>query len=141
MMECITDVSQNMAVKSLQSGGYRPVSTKQPVESRKANRGSIPNWNKKIEWRRCSTIRRIPEHGDWRIGKYNYGEGIYLGIKPSWLQTQVPSDVRNMNFENIENRPISKELDFENPLVEILSLPPYFFSPSVKEICYESGYS
>jgi len=82
------------------------------------------------------------EHGDWRIGKYNYGEGIYLGIKPSWLQTQVPSDARNMNFENIENRPISKELDFENPLVRRFFPCLHTFSHLlIKEICYESGYS
>ena len=81
------------------------------------------------------------DHGDWRIGKYNYGEGIYLGIKPSWLQTQVPSDVRNMNFENIENRPISKELDFENPLVRRFFPCLHTFSHLlIKEICYEASW-
>ena len=82
------------------------------------------------------------DEGDWNIGKYNYGEGIYIGIKPKWLEEQVPEMVSGYDFDKIDGRAIHQELDFSNKLTK--KFFPCLHTLShllIKEICLESGYS
>jgi hypothetical protein len=90
---------------------------------------------------------------EWILGKYNYGEGIFVGVKPSWLQEKA--QVRDSNLFNreetvskmikdIENLSLSREIKEIEEGGEAASCLPILHTFShlmIKEICKESGYS
>ena len=100
----------------------------------------------RLEGTNSQPIAQFPtEDGDWKLGTYNYGEGLYSGIKPEWLNKESISrgDKRpDFSSESISRRAISKEINFENPHVK--SSLPILHTLShllIKELCVESGYS
>jgi len=83
------------------------------------------------------------EEGDWNLGTYNYGEGIYIGVSVKWLMAQTQnSNTPIMNTEDVSRRSIAKELDLENVHVQRhLPVLHTFSHLIIKELCSESGYS
>jgi len=100
----------------------------------------------RMEGTKSQPIARFPgEDGDWKLGTYNYGEGIYVGIKPEWLSDQVASmgeGRTTFSVESARRRAIAKEIDFGNP--HVIAALPVIHTLShllIKELCAESGYS
>jgi|APSaa5957512535_1039671.scaffolds.fasta_scaffold02738_2 hypothetical protein len=88
---------------------------------------------------------------EWLIGNYNYGEGIYLGLAPSWIEKHAQKRVEKLEnssilfekmVEDIGMRSLSREIDLENPdTVFCLPILHTFSHIIIKQICKESGYS
>ena len=53
------------------------------------------------------------EEGNWNLGKYNYGEGIYIGIRPEWLENQISTHNHTQDVSVIKNRSIAHEMNLE----------------------------
>ena len=84
------------------------------------------------------------DEAPWNLGTYNYGEGVFLGVDPEWLQNQVDSLGHRSSYagEAAKRHSISKEIDFDNPhVVAALPVLHTFSHLLIKEVCSESGYS
>ena len=102
------------------------------------------NGVRRLDMKEAQPLAEFPlEEGDWNLGTYNYGEGIYIGIDVKWLKAQTQhSKTPPMNVEDVSRRSIAKELDLEN--VHVKRHLPVLHTLShllIKELCSDSGYS
>ena len=82
------------------------------------------------------------EEGNWNLGKYNYGEGIYIGIRPEWLENQIATHNHTLDVSVIKNRSIAHEMNLElQPTRHGLPILHTFSHLIIKELCQASGYS
>jgi len=99
---------------------------------------------RRLDMKEAQPLAQFPlEEGEWNLGTYNYGEGIYFGIDTNWLESQTrDSNTPLMDVESLSRRAIAKELDLENIHVT-RNLPTLhtFSHLLIKELCSESGYS
>ena len=78
--------------------------------------------------------------GRWNLGKYNYGEGIYIGIRPEWLEARLQRTI-TLDVSVIKNRSIAHEMNLElQPTRHGLPIL-HIFHLIIKELCQASGYS
>jgi hypothetical protein len=90
---------------------------------------------------------------EWIIGKYNYGEGIFIGVKPSWLKQKAQNrDSKLTNRDELVSKMISdiERLSLSSEIIEVndggeasscLPILHTFSHMIIKEMCKESGYS
>ena len=91
---------------------------------------------------------KMPNEKPVGIGRYNYGEGIYIGLKTEWLDLKikernknVPIEITKKTMKNIKNWSISKELNLSDPVVaSALPIVHTFSHLMIRELCNESGY-